>query len=265
MHNLFDSHIHLDMYTNKQLEIIQKELETSSAIKMVSVSNHLASCQRNLTLSQTFEHSVYPAFGFHPEQELPKQECSLSELFDWIKKHKEHMVAVGEVGLPYFMKLTKRKRGIKLDYIPYLEILEEFILIAKRNHLPIVLHAVQEDAAMACDLLEKHSYTKAHFHWYKGPQTTTERMKENGYYISFPPEVCYDAEAQTSIQSYPLHLLMSETDGPWPFEGPFSGKLTTPSMMHKAIYQAASIKRVQMDEMYETLYENAMRFFSISN
>ena len=43
--------------------------------------------------------------------------------------------------------------------------------------------------------------------------------------------------------SYPLEQMMVETDGPWPFEGPFTGKMTHPHMMWHSISMIAEIKR----------------------
>ena len=76
---------------------------------------------------------------------------------------------------------------------------------------------------------------KAHFHWFKGDQKTITRMIENGYFISVTPDVCYEKEIRDLVSIYPLEKMMVETDGPWPFEGPFQGQITHPSMIHQSI------------------------------
>lgn len=53
--------------------------------------------------------------------------------------------------------------------------------------MPIILHAVYEDADTVCDLLEKYKVSRAHFHWFKGSDETMKRMMKNGYYISIAP------------------------------------------------------------------------------
>lgn len=105
------------------------------------------------------------------------------------------------------------------------------------------MHAVYDDAPMACDLLEKHSIEKVHFHWFKGDGKTIERMIANGYFISVTPDVVYEQEIQQIVNAYPLERIMIETDGPWPFEGPFKGKMTHPAMMAESVKQIAKIKK----------------------
>ena len=45
--------------------------------------------------------------------------------------------------------------------------------------------------------------------------------------------------------------MMVETDGPWPFEGPFQDKLTHPSMIHHSIQTITNIKR-RLSTMFTT-------------
>ena len=105
--------------------------------------------------------------------------------------------------------------------------MKRFISFAKSVQKPIILHAVYEDAPLVCHLLEKHSIKKAHFHWFKGDQKTITRMIKNGYFISVTPDVCYEKEIRDLVSFYPLEQMMVETDGPWPFEGPFQGQTHT--------------------------------------
>ena len=92
-----------------------------------------------------------------------------------------------------------------------------------------------EDADIACELLEKHQFTRAHFHWFKGSRQTIRRMADNGYYVSFTPDILYETEIRELARQYPAEQVMAETDGPWPFEGPFHGQMTHPAMTREVI------------------------------
>lgn len=109
------------------------------------------------------------------------------------------MIAVGEVGLPYYSRLEATEAGQTFDDAPYIRLLERFIAFAAKHHKPIVLHAVYEDADIACELLQKHSVTRAHFHWFKGSKATIELMAKRGYSISFTPDITYEVEIQDSL------------------------------------------------------------------
>jgi TatD DNase family protein len=254
---IIDAHIHLDQYTNKDIQLILKDSDSIEAL--ISVSTDLDSCKQNLVLVRKYP-KVKPAFGFHPEQSLPT-ENELGLLLEWLTQQKTEMVAIGEVGLPYYLR--KEQKVSESQYGQYIELLEIFIKMAKKWDKPIVLHAVYEDAPIVCDLLEKHSVTKAHFHWFKGDEKTIARMIQNGYYISVTPEIVYKDKIQKLVKTYPLEQIMIETDGPWPFEGPFLGKMTHPYMMKKSISMIAKIKTLSETEISNRVLENTKNFYWI--
>lgn len=260
---LIDAHIHVDSYPPEQQEPLLASLADSGVEAIIAVSMHLASSQANLRLAERWPGLVHPAFGLHPEQPLPAQ-AELDLLFDWMDKHIEQMVAVGEVGLPYYSRLDTLRSGASFDHAPYIALLERFIRFARKHDKPIVLHAVYEDADIACDLLERHGVTQAHFHWFKGSAATAERMARNGYYVSFTPDLLYEEEIRRLARQYPSNQIMAETDGPWPFEGAFTGQQTHPRMTADVI--RAYSKLTQQDETAVRLefYENTRRFYSLS-
>lgn len=257
LQKIIDAHIHLDQYIEEELDAIFQEASLLEAI--VSVSSDLQSCKKNLSLSKTYT-IVKPAFGFHPEQPLPS-ESQLKTLVDWIEKNRHDMAAIGEVGLPYYLRKQKNYGGFPL--YRYIELLETFIVLAKKWEKPIVLHAVYEDAPVVCDLLERHSISKAHFHWFKGDSKTIERMIHNGYFISVTPDVVYEKEIQDLAQAYPLEQLMVETDGPWPFEGPFKGMMTSPLMIHQSIETISNLKKASLEDTYHKIFVNTRNFYRI--
>lgn len=257
-HAVIDAHIHLDMYEAADRARILDDLEMYNIEALISVSNHLASAHKNLELSKTYP-AIKPAFGFHPEQHLPPTE-ELTAILSFINNHHHHMVAIGEVGLPYYL----RRDNPSIPIEPYIEWLEVFIKQARTLNKPVILHAIFEDAPVVCDLLEKHSLHQVHFHWFKGDDRTIERLINNGYYISITPDVVYEEEIQQIVHMYPLSLMMVETDGPWPFKGPYKNDLTHPKMIHHTIKKIAQIKRQNEMDVYRLLYENTRNFYNLN-
>jgi TatD DNase family protein len=258
MEKLIDAHIHLDQYNDAEIAAMASMGQTIEAL--VSVSMNLDSCKRNLALAEKFS-IVKPAFGYHPEQQLPS-EHELEKLVSWMRTNCERMVAVGEVGLPFFLRADNKVTN--LEYGRYIELLENFIKLAKKWGKPISLHAVYSDSPIVCDLLEKHSIKKAHFHWYKGDQKTIERMSANGYLISLTPEVAMDDPDNVQlVKMFPMDQIMVETDGPWPFEGPFSGQRTHPKMMKESLTKIAEINGIDVKEASNQILNNTKRFFEL--
>ncbi|GKU82264.1 hypothetical protein NCCP28_16600 [Niallia sp. NCCP-28] len=178
----------------------------------------------------------------------------------WIEKHQQHMTAIGEVGLPHY---ARKKDPTAFPLEPYIEVLEQFILLAKKFSKPICLHSIYEDAPIVLSLLEKHNYMHAHFHWFKGNAETIDHLIANGCFVSITPDLLYEQEIQALAAKFPLEQLMVETDGPWPFEGPFSQKETMPSMIHQTVAEIAKIKKISVDIIYRQLLLNTKKFFSI--
>jgi TatD DNase family protein len=256
---VFDAHIHFDKYKDEDRGHIWDSLAQNNVEGLINVSMDLASCQENLKIAQVYP-TIYPAFGFHPEQSLPT-ELELINLFDWINKHQDKMVAIGEVGLPYYLRIEENNSSF--PYENYVEILESFILLASRINKPIILHAVYDDAPLVCDILEKHNIKNAHFHWFKGDKITMERLIRNEYFVSLTPDILYEEETREVVRTFPRHLIMAETDGPWPFEGIFAKQMTHPKMLHDVIREISKIKKIPLNEVYSTLFENVKKFYKI--
>lgn len=257
-----DSHIHLDLYTPPISDAWIASLKEDGVLGLVAVSMDLESCQRVQQLHERYRQHVYPAYGFHPEQPITSEQ-QRTELFGWMRSHQSDMVAIGEVGLPYYLRREREAQGDGFAIEPYVELLEAFVQLAAEWNKPIVLHAVYEDAITAIELLEKYSIAKAHFHWFKGDQRTVERMIANGYSISFTPDICYEADIQQIASSYPIELTMVETDGPWPFEGRFTGRPTHPRMLKSVVYKLAKIKGLCPVEVSKQLIRHTKAFYGL--
>lgn len=260
---MIDAHIHLEQYSSESIEQLLRELPSLGIEALVAVSMNLDSCLRTQKLAATYPGVVRSAYGFHPEQPLP-QEGELAALLEWIgSQSPEDYMAVGEIGLPYYSRAKALQRGDSWDMAPYIQLLDELLQLAARLDKPVILHAVYEDALLACDLLEKHGIQQAHFHWFKGPDEAIDRMIKNGYYISFTPDIVYESEIQELARRYPVELVMAETDGPWPFEGPFAGRMTHPSMIREVATAWGALHGYTSGEAEEILTANTKRFYNL--
>ncbi|WP_217589516.1 TatD family hydrolase [Lentibacillus saliphilus] len=254
---LIDAHIHLDMYENEERQAILNDLEKAQVDALIAVSNHLASSRQILKLAQS-DNRIKPAIGYHPEQALPN-ELELNALMELIDSRLRDIVAIGEVGLPYYL----RQDNPDLDLQGYIDVLERFVQKAAACDKPVVLHAIYEDADVTCDLMENYGITKAHFHWFKGEDHIVQRLIKNGYVISVTPDVVYENEIQHIVKEMPLKQILVETDGPWPFTGPFEESMTHPDMMHQSIKAIAALKHIDVIDAYEQIYENTCQFYHL--
>ncbi|RUS46460.1 TatD family hydrolase [Cohnella sp. AR92] len=261
---LYDAHIHLDSYPAERRDSLLAEAAADGIAGVVAVSMDLVSCEENRRLAARYPRLVLPAYGRHPEQPaLDPDGPELARLCDWIRARAAsgESFAIGEVGLPYYLRAETEGKGEPFDETPYLLQLERFVALAAELDRPIVLHAVYEDADKALDLLERYRIRRAHFHWFKGAAPAVERMIRNGCFVSFTPDVLYEPDIRELASAYPLELMMAETDGPWPFEGPLAGRETVPSMTRNVVREIALLRGLGEQELGRKLAENTRRLY----
>jgi len=260
---MIDAHIHLEQYDSPDIETMLRELPGLGIEALLAVSMNLDSCLRTEQLAIRYPAQVIPVYGFHPEQPLPAEE-ELAALLEWIgTRRAADFAAVGEIGLPYYSRAESLGRGEAFDMEPYILLLDRLLGLAARLAKPVVLHAVYEDAWTTCDLLEKHGIKRAHFHWFKGPEKTVERMISQGYYISFTPDILYEPEIQQLARRYPPERVMAETDGPWPFGGIYTGRMTHPSMVRDVASAWGALHGYSPARAAEILTANTAAFYKL--
>ncbi len=247
---MYDAHIHLDKYSaSRQQYILQNEVIDG----LIAVAMDYQGSQKLLDLSQHKQVNV--ALGFHPEQPLNYTE--IKEILSLIDNHHNQLTAIGEVGLPQYLKREQPKLNVR----SYIEVLEQFIIKAKQYRLPIVLHAVYDDALVTLDLLQKHAIEKAHFHWFKASDIVINRLLATDYMVSVTPDVLWNPKTRKVVTSFPLERLMIETDGPWPHDG------FEPHHIHAQlsaiIEEIGHIKSIDTETVNQTIKDNTIRFYNL--
>ncbi|WGE91654.1 TatD family hydrolase [Actinobacillus genomosp. 1] len=248
---MFDSHIHLD-----QLDVSQIERIVSDPLLqgVLAVSTDLASAETLLAFKQKFP-KIQIAAGFYPEQVLIEDKQQQA-LLDWIVKNRANLTAIGEVGLPHYLK----RQNPKLDYRSYLALLEQFVALSKRLNLPLNLHIVHDDVAIMLDLLEKYQVQHAHFHWFKTDDDSLERFLRTPYFASVTPDILWNPKTQKIAKNLPLDRLLIETDSPWQHESLENARI---SQQLQAILaqlvtlrtESESVLRSQIRQNHQRLYE----------
>ncbi|MBE3593583.1 MAG: TatD family hydrolase [Candidatus Carbobacillus altaicus] len=230
---MFDAHIHLEQYGMRadgtmDWTYVDRLIETwrSGGVQgVLAVSSDLASSIRTLQLKQRHPDFVRAAIGWHPEYTLNDDKAFL-ELVQLIRTHRAQLSAIGEIGLPHYAN--------REQYDLMRERLVDWARLSVMLDLPLVLHAVYEGTAEALHVLLTAGVKKAHFHWLKTSPEHLHRVIRSGYMISVTPEVCYRKRDQILVRTVPLTQLLLETDGPWPYDGPFLGIQTTPLFLERA-------------------------------
>lgn len=256
---LIDVHCHLDAQAYSDPGVVCQQSREAGVTHVVAAGTGEASNRRILNLQQRFPHQVWAALGLHPER-LDTSWAEVEVVLEQIEHHRDAMVAVGEIGLPHYTLLDQRMTEQQArQRQAFLEVL---VQAAARAGLPVVLHAPHAMAAVALEVVKRYEPAGAVFHWHKSTPETTAAIHQAGYYISVTPEVCYRERDQQLVRVVPLERLLLESDGPWPYDGAFTGQRTTPALVAHVAEAVARIKGVPLDEVQAVTTNNARQVFA---
>ena len=249
---MIDAHLHLEQYTDIEEHI--KQWQEAGITAVVAVSTDLRSSYRTLELKQKFPDFIYAAIGFHPEQPLP----SSLEWEEWLRLlqlERRHLSAIGEVGLPYYSAEAVS------SFSDYRYFFEQIVRTAASVSLPLAIHAVYDTVQTALYILKQNKIKKAHFHWLKAEPAIIEEIIACGYFISVTPEVCYRKRDHKLLSHVPIEQLLLETDGPWPFDGPFADVPTSPLLLHHSLKEIASFYHQDIKMTANTIVANTKKLY----
>lgn len=268
---MIDTHYHLDHLDDAVLESLLAESRTGGITSIVAPAMGLESAERLFAIKQRHPDFIKIGAGFHPERQefLLADDATqalllkeMEQLKQFAHNFRTEITAIGEIGLPYYSLEESRRAP---EFVPSLSwrILDESLLLAKQLDLPVILHAVHSMALPCLEKLLDCHIQKAVFHWLKAPIDVVDMIVSHGYSISVTPEIVYRERSRKLMERVPLERLLVETDGPWPYEGPFAGRRTHPLWIRDTAQVIADVHRLPVETVLEIMAENARRLFRL--
>jgi TatD DNase family protein len=255
---VIDSHIHLDADQYADVVTLIKRACEAGVKAVVAPGTTPSSNRCVMALARAHPDFVHAAIGFHPERyELTPE--NLTSTLAMVRANRDGICAIGEVGLPWYGEPARRADVIERGR----GILQRFAELASELDLPLILHCPHERACDALRIILTAKVRRAVFHWHKSDAATTNAILDAGYFISLTPEVVYRDRDQALAAIVPLDQMMVETDGPWPYDGPFKGRSTEPSFIADVISAIARIRGDSSAAIAQALAANALSLFGI--
>ena len=255
---LIDVHCHLDAPAYDNLDMVCRQSQEAGVNIIVAAGKGLESNRQILARQQRYPAQVWAALGLHPER-LDTSWEELEAVIAQVQEHRARVVALGEIGLPHYALLDQRMTQSQAQERE--AFLRALVQAAARLSLPVVLHAPHAMAAVALDIVQQYQPPGALFHWHKSPPEVTAAICRAGYFVSVTPEVCYRERDQHLVRMVPLDNLLLESDGPWPYNGEFTGHPTTPALVAHAAAEVARLKGVPVAEVQARTTASAQRLF----
>ena len=242
---LVDTHAHLEDFNN--IAVIVERAKAVSVIAIVAVAADLRTCQRVLQLSKEHRDFIHPALGIHPQETSKDIEAALS----FIRGHLDECVALGEIGLDYWMKINQEAQR---------NVFTKLLRMATQKDMPVCVHSrgSWEDCYR---LLRENLVRRAVFHWYSGSLKTLMSIVDSGYLISATPASEYSKAHREAIRNTPFENLMLETDCPVKYHGIES----EPADVAKTLAYVSTLRGVSERTVALKTTENAIRFFRLTH
>lgn len=255
-----DAHIHLSdlEYSDKISQLIE-DAKRSSVVALISNSMDLETSYKSLQLAKENPNLIYAAIGIHPWNSQNLKPNEIEETGNLISKETsaKRIVAIGEIGLdPQYAKNEEQQ---ELQH----RVFQEMLSAAEKTSLPIIIHS-RGSSEEIMNLLPSYHINKVLFHWFVRPIELLHEMVDRGYYISEGPASVFSKGIKEVVKRVPLSNLLTETDGPVQFFGPFKNKMTTPSFIPLIVNAIAQVKEMQETEVADQILRNFTNFFEIT-
>ena len=192
-----DAHCHLDMVDLQAIE----EAKRYGVRTMITNGVDTKSNHRALELANGF--SIFACLGVDPEHAIGMPEAELDANIELIRKNKDRIVGIGEIGLD---------RGGRIgDYERQKSIFERFLSLSLELGLPVSIHS-RNALDDVLEILERKEIKRAHIHFFEGNIQHAKRIERLGYMVSIPP---VDTEKRKKvIREISIDNIMVESDSP---------------------------------------------------
>ena len=256
-----DAHIHLsDPEYEGKVEKIIEEARQSNVVVLVSNSMNLRTSLLSLQLAEKNPGFIFAALGIHPWNVKTLLPNEVEDTVNLILQHDNYngkIIAVGEIGLDY--KYAKDDNLQELQR----EVLDKMLNVAEKTSLPVIVHS-RGTTPQIVDLLPSYGVKKVLLHWFSRPMSLLSQISDRGYYITEGPPSVFSNRIREIIQHVPLTNLLTETDGPVRYWGPFKGERTTPSFITGIVEAIAELKGMKESDVADQIFQNFIDFFGVT-
>ena len=205
-------------------------------------------------LAEQYPHCAY-GLGIHPlfvGRANPEDLEFLDELIEGKLKSPKPPVAVGEIGLDFYIEGYDRER--QEFYF------SEQLKLARKYDLPVILH-VRKSSDLVLKHLRRIEVKGGIAHAFNGSRQQADRFIEMGFKLGFGGAMTYDRALRIRelARTLPMESIVLETDAPdIPPEWLGHQGRNTPGQLPRIAEVLAELRGVKSAEVAEITVENAL-------
>ena len=254
---LIDTHTHLDFpdFDADRRQVLDR-CRSLGVQRMVVLGVYQRNWQRlwDLTLENPALHA---AFGLHPVYIDEHRPEHLTELGDWLTRHKGHpqLCAVGEIGLDYYVE--------GLDKARQQQVFEAQLQLAAEFDLPVLLH-VRRSHADVIATLKRHSLKRSGvIHAFAGSREEAREYIKLGFKLGLGGAATWPQALRMHrvIAELPLDSVVLETDSPDMAPAMFPNQRNSPEHLPNICTALAALMNVSPEHLAQASTRNAHDLF----
>lgn len=254
---LIDTHTHLDFpdFDADRRQVLDR-CRSLGVQRMVVLGVYQRNWQRlwDLTLENPALHA---AFGLHPVYIDEHRPEHLTELGDWLTRHKGHpqLCAVGEIGLDYYVE--------GLDKARQQQVFEAQLQLAAEFDLPVLLH-VRRSHADVIATLKRHTLKRSGvIHAFAGSREEAREYIKLGFKLGLGGAATWPQALRMHrvIAELPLDSVVLETDSPDMAPAMFPNQRNSPEHLPNICTALAALMNVSPEHLAQASTRNAHDLF----
>lgn len=256
---LVDSHCHLtDERLEKRVKDVLKEAKKEGVEKIMVASGNAEDGEVVIGLVRRFKE-LDGVVGIHPEMVRENSfdvEVEIKKLEELIKKEKEVIKGVGEIGLDFYYNKEKKNKEVQI------KLFKGQLRLAKKWKLPVVIHMRKAEEEMR-EVLEEFGGLKGMFHCWSGSEELLRFVLDRGFYVSVAGNVTFKNadELRKLVKLIPNGKLLLETDSPYLSPEPVRGRLNEPKNVKILARFVAKLKGVETQNLIKQTGKNYLCLF----
>lgn len=255
---IFETHGHYDdeQFDEDRAQLLNEFFNQGIRLVM-NVGANPETSAASVKLADAYEH-VYAAVGTHPNDVGTMTEEDMVLYKELAKNPK--VKAIGEIGLDYYYD--------DVSHTTQFLWFKRQLALARELSLPVIIHS-RDAAKDTFDIMkeEKAEEIGGVVHCFSYSAEMAMQYVKMGLYIGVGGVVTFNngKKLKEVVEAVPLSSIVLETDSPYLSPVPFRGKRNSALHIPYIAQKIAEIKGIDVDEVYQTTFENGKKLYKIQD
>lgn len=261
---LIDTHAHLGMLKKRGIPAEERisQIFEAGFRGIIDIGTEADDLGRRMDAFARFEKVRFSAGIWPSAQSIAGREQGIALLETYIAAApRNRLIAIGECGLDR----RHNRPGSAADLGGERELLELQLGLAKKLHLPVIIHS-REAGEETREILSHYPDVRGLIHCFSYGIPEARGFLNLGYYLSFSGILTYKNTQglREALAFTPQDRMFLETDSPYLAPLPFRGKPAHPGMVAETYKAAGELLKIDQEDLKDHIAGNVAALFGIT-